>query len=103
VAESLLSTKFSQKIKINIFSARARTTLTPALELLCILSPWKGLGLQFAEIILLELGQVGLTANPTLLNDICRLMQSHNISRAAPDSVVFSSMESKKTYRTDSV
>jgi hypothetical protein len=40
-------------------------------------------GLQFAEIMLVELGQVGLTVNVILLKDICRSMQSLR-SRAAP-------------------
>ena len=44
------------------------------------------LGLQFAEIILLELGQVGLTANPILLKDICHLMQLLLLEQRKPAS-----------------
>ena len=57
----------------HLYKFQAVVLMTPSLELFDI----QGLepsGHQLAEIILVEHGHVGLTVNPIILKDICRLM-----------------------------
>jgi hypothetical protein len=61
-------------------------------------------GLQFAKIMLLDLGHVGLTANPILLKDICRLMQPFLLEQRTSTSVcVFHHEKSEYCDKTDSI
>ena len=67
----------------NIFSARARTGSHQR-------SSFLAFECQIAEIILVELEHVVLTANPILLKDMCRLMQSLLLEHRVLSSVTVS-------------